>query len=103
MTAPGEDASAKPEEVAEGEEPPAVKAQANGSAPSKEATLPADAPAEVGEGANPDAVHQEVGTLDETDTVQVSLTSCSYEVAHCCPPFLVASRTPADGGVRLSV
>lgn len=78
VTAPGEDTSAKPQEVAEGEEPPAVKAQANGSAPSKEASLPADAPAEVGEGANPDAVHQEVGTLDETDSIQVSLTSCSY-------------------------
>jgi len=72
VTAPDDDPSAHPTEVAEGEEPPAVKAQANGSAPSKESNLPADAPPEVGEGENPDAVEQSPGTADESDTVQVS-------------------------------
>ncbi|KAA6423398.1 MAG: elongation factor Ts, partial [Trebouxia sp. A1-2] len=72
VTAPSDTPSAKPEEVAEGEEPPAVKASANGSPPSKESDLPSDPPPEVGEGENPDAVGQEAGTLDESDTVEVT-------------------------------
>ncbi|DBA78976.1 hypothetical protein WJX77_000488 [Trebouxia sp. C0004] len=72
VTAPSDSPSAKPEEVAEGEESPVVKASANGSPPSKESNLPSDAPPEVGEGENPDAVGQEMGTLDESDTVEVT-------------------------------
>ncbi len=79
VTAPSDSPSAKPEEVAEGEESPAVKAQANGSPPSKESSLPSDAPPEVGEGENPDAVGQEAGTLDESDTVEVSLSPDPYQ------------------------
>ncbi len=85
VTAPSDSPSAKPEEVAEGEEPPAVKAQANGSPPSKESDLPSDAPPEVGEGDNPDAVGQEAGTLDESDTVEVSLSPAPLSVT---PAFL---------------
>ncbi len=80
VTAPSDSPSAKPEEVAEGEESPAVKAQANGSPPSKESSLPSDAPPEVGEGENPDAVGQEAGTLDESDTVEVSLSPAPSSV-----------------------
>ena len=82
VTAPSDSPSAKPEEVAEGEEPPAVKAQANASPPSKDASLPSDAPPEVGEGENPDAVGQEAGTLDESDTVEVSLSPALLSATH---------------------
>jgi len=87
VTAPSDSPSAKPEEVAEGEEPPAVKAQANGSPPSKESNLPSDVPPEVGEGENPDAVGQEAGTLDESDTVEVSLSPAPLSITPACPKY----------------
>ena len=86
VTAPSDSPSAKPQEVAEGEESPAVKAQANGSPPGRESSLPSDAPPEVGEGENPDAVGQEAGTLDESDTVEVSLSPVPMSVSHHCIP-----------------
>lgn len=47
MTAPKEEATAAPSEVAEGEDPPAVNAQLDAVTPQKESNLPQDAPKEV--------------------------------------------------------
>lgn len=47
VTAPKEEASAAPSEVAEGEDPPAVKAQLDAGPPHKESDLPQKAPKEV--------------------------------------------------------
>ena len=47
MTAPKEEASAAPSEVAEGEDPLAVKAQLDAGPPHKESDLPQKAPKEV--------------------------------------------------------
>ena len=47
MTAPKEEATAAPSEIAEGEDPPAVNAQHEAVTPQKESNLPEDAPKEV--------------------------------------------------------
>ena len=47
VTAPKEEASAAPSEIAEGEDPPAVKAQLDAGPPDKESDLPEKAPKEV--------------------------------------------------------
>ena len=47
VTAPKEEATAAPSEVAEGEDPPAAKAQLEAVTPQKESKLPEDAPKEV--------------------------------------------------------
>ena len=47
MTAPKEEGTAAPSEVAEGEDPPAVNAQLDAVTSQKESDLPQDAPKEV--------------------------------------------------------